>query len=46
MAVLQAFGKVDTGDDIGGGFGSVAMAKGVDSGALRRAAGTITKRRS
>jgi 5'-hydroxyaverantin dehydrogenase len=38
-------GPVDMGDDFAGGFGAVAMAEGVDSGALRRAGGTITKRR-
>jgi hypothetical protein len=33
------------GDDLGGGNGAAAMAGGVESGALRRARGTITKRR-
>jgi 5'-hydroxyaverantin dehydrogenase len=38
-------GAVDLGDDLGGGNGAAAMAEGVESGALRRAGGTITKRR-
>jgi 5'-hydroxyaverantin dehydrogenase len=38
-------GAVDLGDDLGGGDGATAMTEGVESGALRRAGGTIAKRR-
>jgi hypothetical protein len=36
---------MDLGDDLGGGNGATAMAEGVESGALRRAGGMVTKRR-
>lgn len=38
-------GPVDLGDDFLGGFGSVAMAEGIESGAMKQSAATITQRR-
>jgi 5'-hydroxyaverantin dehydrogenase len=38
-------GPVDLCDDFAGGFGGAALAEGIESGAMKRSAGTITKRR-
>jgi hypothetical protein len=38
-------GPVDLGDDVLGGFGSAAMAEGIQSGAMIQFAATITQRR-